>query len=74
MSGHALTRRSFLVGSAGVAAVAAGAGLVSLSVRGEADADAETDKRTEVVHSLCNSCSSSWADACRLFPLSLIHI
>ena len=56
MSGHALTRRSFLVGSAGVAAVAAGAGLVSLSVRGEADADAETDKRTEVVHSLCNSC------------------
>lgn len=33
-------------------------GLVSLSVRGEADADAETDKRTEVVHSLCNSCSS----------------
>ena len=58
MSGHALTRRSFLVGSAGVAAVAAGAGLVSLSVRGEADADAETDKRTEVVHSLCNSCSS----------------
>lgn len=58
MPGHALTRRSFLVGSAGVAAVAAGAGLVSLSVRGEADADAETDKRTEVVHSLCNSCSS----------------
>ena len=24
----------------------------------QADADAETDKRTEVVHALCNSCSS----------------
>ena len=43
MSGHALTRRSFLVGSAGVASVAAGAGLVSLSVRGDADADADDD-------------------------------
>ena len=51
MSEHAITRRSFLAGSAGAVALTAAAGYVSF------DAWAK-GRQTKTVHSLCNACSS----------------
>ena len=42
MSENAITRRSFLAGSAGVAAVAAGAGFLSFNAWEQADARGKT--------------------------------
>lgn len=59
MSEHALTRRSFLAGSAGVAAVAAAGGFMGFGAWQQAVAqEEESPGRTEVVHTLCNACSS----------------
>ena len=57
MSENAITRRSFLAGSAGVAAVAAGAGFLSFGSWEQAHA-AGWARETSTAHSLCNSCSS----------------
>ncbi len=59
MSDNALTRRSFLVGSAGVAAVAAGAGFLGFGAWEQAVAAGEkAEGISSKAHSLCNSCSS----------------
>ena len=59
MSEHAMTRRSFLAGSAGVAAVAATGGFMGFGAWQQAIAkEEEPPGRTEVVHTLCNACSS----------------
>ena len=58
MSENAITRRSFLAGSAGVAAVAAGAGFLSFNAWEQADARGTSDIDHHTAHSLCNSCSS----------------
>lgn len=59
MSENAITRRSFLAGSAGVAALAAGAGFMSFDAWEQAHADDTVDEgETKTVHSLCNACSS----------------
>lgn len=58
MSENAITRRSFLAGSAGVAAVAAGAGFLSFNAWEQADARGTSDIDHYTAHSLCNSCSS----------------
>ena len=57
MSENAITRRSFLAGSAGVAAVAAGAGFMSFGAWEQADASRTKDVES-TAYSLCNSCSS----------------
>lgn len=57
MSENAITRRSFLVGSAGVAAVVAGTGFLSFGSWEQAQA-AGWARATSTAHSLCNSCSS----------------
>lgn len=57
MSENAITRRSFLAGSAGVAAVVAGAGFLSFGSWEQAMA-AGWARETSTAHSLCNSCSS----------------
>lgn len=56
MTERTLSRRSFLAGSAAVAAVAAGSGYVSFSNWERAQADERPEEKP--VHSLCNSCSS----------------
>ncbi|MEG0476096.1 MAG: molybdopterin-dependent oxidoreductase [Raoultibacter sp.] len=59
MSENAITRRSFLAGSAGVATLAATAGYVSFSSWEQAHAaDTVTGGKTETVHTLCNACST----------------
>lgn len=59
MSENAITRRSFLAGSAGVATLAATAGYVSFGAWGQAHADsAAGGGETKTVHTLCNACSS----------------
>ena len=59
MSENAITRRSFLAGSAGVAALAATSGYLSFSAWEQAHADDEAKSRdTKTVHSLCNACST----------------
>ncbi len=59
MSENAITRRSFLAGSAGVAAVAATVGFTSFGAWQSAQAEEEaTPGRTDTVHTLCNACSS----------------
>ena len=58
MSENAITRRSFLAGSAGVAAVAAGAGFMSFGAWEQADASGTKDVESHTAYSLCNSCSS----------------
>lgn len=57
MSENAITRRSFLAGSAGAAAVVAGAGFLSFGSWEQAMA-AGWARETSTAHSLCNSCSS----------------
>ena len=58
MSENAITRRSFLAGSAGVAAAAA-VGFTSFGAWQQAHAEEEAGEgRTEAVHTLCNACSS----------------
>lgn len=58
MSENAITRRSFLAGSAGVAAAAA-VGFTSFGAWQQAHAEEEAGEgRTETVHTLCNACSS----------------
>ena len=56
MTERTLSRRSFLAGSAAVAAVAAGSGYLSFSAWERAQADEWPEEKP--VHSLCNSCSS----------------
>ncbi len=57
MSENAITRRSFLAGSAGVAAVAAGAGFVSFKSWERASADEEASVgATTTAYSLCGAC------------------
>ena len=58
MSENNVTRRSFLAGSAGVAAVAAGAGFMSFGAWEQADASGTKDVESHTAYSLCNSCSS----------------
>lgn len=57
MKSNAMTRRSFLTRSAGVAALAAGGGYVGFGAWEEARAN-EPVKQESTAHSLCNSCSS----------------
>lgn len=57
MSENAITRRSFLAGSAGVAAVAAGAGFMSFGSWEQAHA-AGWRREVSTAHSLCNACST----------------
>ncbi len=59
MSENAVTRRSFLAGSAGAVALAAGAGFIGFDAWGQAHAD-EPDAagQTTTAHSLCNACST----------------
>lgn len=56
MTENSITRRSFLAASAGVAAVAAGSGILGFSAWEAEQAHAAGEKKA--VHSLCNSCSS----------------
>ncbi len=59
MSENAITRRSFLAGSAGVAALAATTGYVSFGAWEQAHADSTAGSgETKTVHSLCNACST----------------
>ena len=59
MSEKAITRRSFLAGSAGVAAAAAGAGFLSFGSWKQAHAaDKAAQGATTTAHSLCNACST----------------
>ena len=59
MSEHAITRRSFLAGSAGAVALTAAAGYTGFSAWEQAHAEeAAEGKETKAVHSLCNACSS----------------
>ncbi|MFQ8866849.1 MAG: molybdopterin-dependent oxidoreductase, partial [Eggerthella lenta] len=59
MSEHAITRRSFLAGSAGAVALTAAAGYVSFDAWEQAHADdGAQGGETKTVHSLCNACSS----------------
>lgn len=64
MTENNLTRRSFLAGSAGVAAAAAGAGFLNFGAweRAEADTGAVAGRTSDIesgsAWSLCNSCSS----------------
>ena len=59
MSENAITRRSFLAGTAGVATLAATAGCVGFGSWEQAQAaDTVEGGETKAVHSLCNSCSS----------------
>lgn len=59
MSEHALTRRSFLAGSAGVVTLAAASGYVGFSAWEQAEAaEASKGGATQQVHTLCNACSN----------------
>ena len=59
MSEHAITRRSFLAGSAGAVALTAAAGYVGFDAWEQAHADDTVEGgETKTVHSLCNACSS----------------
>ncbi len=59
MSENAITRRSFLAGSAGALALTAAAGYVSFDAWEQAHADdGAQGGETKTVHSLCNACSS----------------
>lgn len=59
MSEHAITRRSFLAGSAGVAALAAGAGFLDFGSWKQAyAAEDAAGGATTTAHSLCNACST----------------
>ncbi len=58
MSEKAITRRSFLAGSAGVAAAAAGAGFLSFGSWEQAVAAEGEGGVTTTAHSLCNACST----------------
>ena len=57
MSEHAITRRSFLAGSAGVAAAIAGSEFLSFGSWQQAQAE-EAAGSTTTAHSLCNACST----------------
>ena len=57
MSEHAITRRSFLAGSAGAAAAIAGSGFLSFGSWQKAQAE-EASGVTTTAHSLCNACST----------------
>ena len=57
MSEHAITRRSFLAGSAGVAAAIAGSEFLSFGSWQQAQAE-EAVGSTTTAHSLCNACST----------------
>ena len=57
MSEHAITRRSFLAGSAGVAAAIAGSEFLSFGSWQQAYAE-EAAGPTTTAHSLCNACST----------------
>lgn len=57
MSEHAITRRSFLAGSAGVAAAIAGSEFLSFGSWQQAQAE-EAVGCTTTAHSLCNACST----------------
>lgn len=57
MSENAITRRSFLTGSAGVVALAAGAGYISFATWETAYAsDTDELREARVAHSLCSAC------------------
>lgn len=59
MAENAITRRSFLAGSAGVAALAATSGLMGFDDWEQAHAEgAGGGGETRTVHTLCNACSS----------------
>ncbi|MEQ3361958.1 molybdopterin-containing oxidoreductase family protein [Raoultibacter massiliensis] len=59
MSENAVTRRSFLAGSAGAAALVAGAGYLSFDAWEQAHADEQDAQgQTTTAHSLCNACST----------------
>lgn len=59
MSENAVTRRSFLAGSAGAVALVAGAGYLSFDAWGQAHAEeSEAHGQTTTAHSLCNACST----------------
>ena len=59
MSENAITRRSFLAGSAGVATLAATSGFMSFNAWERAHADEEAGGgETKTVHTLCNACST----------------
>ncbi len=59
MSENAITRRSFLAGSAGVATLAAASGFMSFNAWERAHADEEAGGgETKTVHTLCNACST----------------
>ena len=59
MSENAITRRSFLAGSVGAAALAGAAGYLSFDAWGQAYADEpDGNGETYTAHSLCNACST----------------
>ena len=58
MSEKALTRRSFLAGTAGAASLAAVGGFAGFSAWENAQAVEGAEKDLRLVHSLCNGCSS----------------
>ena len=59
MSENAITRRSFLAGSAGVATLAAAGGYMSFGAWKQACADEpETDEGSWSAYTMCNACSS----------------
>lgn len=59
MSENAITRRSFLAGSAGVATLAAAGGYMSFGAWEQACADEpETDEGSWSAYTMCNACSS----------------
>ena len=59
MSENAITRRSFLAGSAGAVALTAAAGYMGFDAWEQAHADdASGGGETKTVHTLCNACSS----------------
>ncbi|MDJ1651312.1 MULTISPECIES: molybdopterin-containing oxidoreductase family protein [Gordonibacter] len=60
MSENAITRRSFLAGSAGAVALTAAAGYVGFNAWEQAHAEeaAQGGGETKTAHSLCNACSS----------------
>lgn len=58
MSEHAISRRSFLAGSAGVAAALAGSQFLSFGSWQQAQAEEAQGGPTTTAHSLCNACST----------------
>ena len=58
MSEHAITRRSFLAGSAGAVGLAATAGYMGFGAWEQAHAAGGWRREVTTAHSLCNSCSS----------------